>query len=248
MQLPTPLLGLVLRPLLGLVWLLQLGGCASVAPANPGSETDSAYAVLTQGAIAQASAADDEIIYVIYQGWHTSLLLPAATVARHSRYLAADASEQRFVRIGWGDGDYFTGKSKSTATATKALFFSGHSALQVLTYSQAPFAHIAADTRVPIALGAKDMQQLIAYIDASLWLDAAALPVQLPAFEENTGVFYRSQHNYGLFRNCNSWTGRALQEAGLPVRSRLALTAQSIFNQARRLSQRQQAEGRWVLQ
>ncbi len=182
-------------------------------------------------------------VYFIYQGWHTSLLLEAEPVRRYSRHLQADLAQQRYVRIGWGDGDYFTGKRKSTGSATKALFFSGYSALQVLPYRQPPFAHIPAQTRVPLALGEAGMRQLVAYIDGSIALDQQGMPLPLPAYAANTGSFYHSRHRYGLFSNCNSWSGRALQAAGLPVRSRLALTAQGVFGQAQAISRLQQRLG-----
>lgn len=193
------------------------------------------------------ATASDHILYFVYQGWHTSLLLEAEPVRRYSRHLQADAAQQRYLRIGWGDGDYFTGKRKSTASATKALFFSGYSALQVLPYGQPPFAHIPASTRVPLALDEESMRALIAYIDDALAVDTLGAPIPLFAYIANTGSFYRSRHRYGVFSNCNSWSGRALQAAGLPVRSRLALTAQSVFRQAQAISQLQQHRGQLPL-
>lgn len=177
-------------------------------------------------------------IYFIYREWHTSILIPASAVALHSRYMKEEALGQQFVRVGWGDGDYFTGKSKTLGAATKALFISRYSALQILGYSQDPFADLPASTWVPLAITDEGMRNLIRYIDES-FDTADEQPIPLPAYGEGIGHFYQSSGDYGLLSNCNTWSGRALQAAGLPVRSRLHLTAQSVFEQARAISNHQ---------
>lgn len=182
-------------------------------------------------------------LYFIYREWHTSILLPADAVRAHSKAMDKEAAGQQFIRVGWGDGDYFTGKSKSFGSATKALFVSQYSALQVLAYAQPPFAEIPAETRAPLAITDKGLRQLIRYIDNSFVRDDKGQLIPLPAYGEGVGHFYRADGHYGLFSNCNTWSGRALQAAGLPVRSRLQLTAQSVFEQARAISDYQVARG-----
>jgi len=185
----------------------------------------------------------EHTIYFIYREWHTSILIDAKTVALHSRYLQQEAANQRYIRIGWGDGNYFTGKRKTFGSATKALIASSHSALQVIAYSQPPFASIPPETRVPIAITDKGMRKLIRYLDKSFALDEAGQEIPLQAYVSDAGNFYQASGHYSLFSNCNTWSGRALQAAKLPVRSSLQLTAQSIFDQAKYLSDYQQSLG-----
>lgn len=180
-------------------------------------------------------------IHFIYREWHTSILLPADAVLAHSRFMKGEAWGKKYIRVGWGDGDYFTGKSKSFGTATKALFISRFSALQVLAYSQEPFVDIPVETRVPLVITEEGLRQLINYIDDSFFLvqgqqGAGQQRVPLQAYGEGVGYFYQARGRYGLFSNCNTWSGRALQAAGLPVRSRMQLTAQSVFEQAKVIS------------
>lgn len=182
-------------------------------------------------------------IYFIYREWHTSILIDAKIVARHSRYLQQEAANQRYVRIGWGDGNYFTGKSKTFGSATKALIASSHSALQVITYTQPPFASIPQETRVPIAITDKGMRKLIRYLDKSFALDESGQVIPLQAYVSDVGNFYQASGHYSLFSNCNTWSGRALQAAKLPVRSSLQLTATSVFTQAKYISDYQQNLG-----
>ncbi|HSC66071.1 MAG TPA: DUF2459 domain-containing protein [Cellvibrio sp.] len=185
----------------------------------------------------------EHTIYFIYRDWHTSILLDAKTVALHSRYLQQEAANQSYIRVGWGDGDYFTGKRKSFGSATKALIASSHSALQVITYTQPPFAAIPIETRVPIAITDKGVRRLIRYLDKSFALDDAGRVIPLQAYVADAGHFYQASGHYSLFSNCNTWSGRALQAASLPVRSSLQLTARSVFEQASYISRYQQSLG-----
>jgi uncharacterized protein (TIGR02117 family) len=182
-------------------------------------------------------------IYFIYRSWHTSLLIDATTLAGLSQHLKQDAQDQEYIRVGWGDGDYFTGKNKTRWSATKALFISGYSALQVLPYEDSPFIdELTAGTWVPLRISEKGMQHLVKYIDASLALDEDKKTIPLKAYASNTGSFYQANKHYSLLTNCNTWSGKALQAAGLPIKSTLRLTAKSVFAQAKAISEAQQSQ------
>lgn len=181
-------------------------------------------------------------IYFIYRDWHTSVMiegsrfLELSSTVRNSAEMNAEVAPARYVRVGWGDGDYFTGKSTNVGTATKALLASGYSALQFIGYEGDPFEVIPQETRVPLQISDQALADLVRYIDESVALSADGTPTLLPNYVENSGVFLQSSKRYGLFNNCNTWSGKALQTAGLPIRSALHLSAQSVFSQAREIS------------
>lgn len=184
------------------------------------------------------------IIYLVYRHWHTSIVLDAKQLALHSPLLAEQVRGEDYARIGWGDGDYFTGKSKSWSSAGKALVASRYSALQLLTYSAAGLREIPPQTIVPLAIGDQGLQQLIKMIESSIALDKQMLPLPLHATAaegEEVGIFFQANGRYSLFNNCNSWSAEALQRAGLPLASRL--TAQGVFRQAGEISQVQAQAG-----
>ena len=180
-------------------------------------------------------------IYFIYRGWHTSILLDAKSLAAHVPQLEADLKNQKYVRVGWGDGDYFTGKNKSFTSATKALVASGYSAMQLLPYDYEPLAEIPVETRVPIAISDQGLRDLASYIGNSIKVDTSGQLVQLPVFGDATGLFFQAKDSYGVFSNCNTWSANALRVAGLPIANRL--TAQGVFRQARYISKVQTEHG-----
>ena len=175
--------------------------------------------------------------YFIYKGFHTSILLDANALAAQNSQLTNDLVGQTYARIGWGDGDYFTGKSKSMSPATKDLVASGYSAVQLLPYDYEPFAEIPAQTIVPLAITDEGMRQLAIYLGVSISVDAQGRLMRLLAFGNAMGSFFQSRYHYSVFSNCNTWSGKALRSAGLPVANRL--TAKGIFKQAQFISVRQ---------
>lgn len=181
------------------------------------------------------------IIYFVYRDWHTSLVVDAQQLGNASPKLAADLQGEKYARIGWGDGDYFTGKNKSLSSATKALALSHYSALQLLTYNNESLRDIPSETIVPLALDDEGLHRLLNYINASLSLDERGAVIRLPSINSDTGIFFKATGHYSLFSNCNTWSGQALRVAGLPVASRL--TAQGVFGQAQAISRFQAQAG-----
>jgi uncharacterized protein (TIGR02117 family) len=179
-------------------------------------------------------------IYFVYERWHTSIFIPAASVEQHSRYFADIAVQKNYLRFGYGDGDFFTGKSKTLTTGAKALVASDYSAVQVLDYWQDPLSQIPAETIVELRISEARMQKLLRYIDNSVELDERGKPLALIAYDDNTGYFYKGKQDYSVLSNCNTWSSLALQKAGIPIKRRLKLTAQSVFEQARLISEYQQ--------
>lgn len=187
-------------------------------------------------------------IYYIYRDWHTSVMLDARTYRNLSKLPAINTSLNTevapagYVRIGWGDGDYYTGKNTSVVTATRALIASRYSAIQVIGYTADPFARIPEETRVPLRISDQAMRSLVAYLDASFAQGDSGNLLALRGYVENSGVFFEASQRYGLFNTCNTWSSNALRAAGLPIRGALNLTAQSVFEQARAISEYQQQQ------
>lgn len=189
-------------------------------------------------------------IYYIYRDWHTSVMLDGATYRRLSKLplidpaLDFEVAPAGYVRIGWGDGEYYTGKDTTVMSATRALIASRYSAIQVIGYTADPFERIPPDTLVALQITDDAMRELVTYLDASFLQNEQGELNQLRAYVENSGVFFEASRKYGIFNNCNTWSGDALRAAGLPIRGAFNLTAKSVFEQARAISQYQANETR----
>jgi uncharacterized protein (TIGR02117 family) len=180
-------------------------------------------------------------VYVVQFGWHTALLLDGPSMLARSGKLAADFHDQKYMLVGWGDGEYFVAENPPWSKAVKALVASDYPALQVGGRDTNPPLGAQARDTVALAVTERGFQQLVEYIDRSIAADAAGKPIYLGKQEGSPDRFYQATGNYSMFNNCNSWLAGALQAAGIPV-SGFSLTARSVFEQAERISKLQRSE------
>ncbi|HRH75934.1 MAG TPA: DUF2459 domain-containing protein [Cellvibrionaceae bacterium] len=179
-------------------------------------------------------------VYYEYESWHSSIIIPAPLVAKHSerfRYLTA---KRAYLGFGYGDINYFTGRDTSLRSGAKALAFSDGPALQVLDYLQDPFASMPKDRYVKLLVNDNQLKSLLQYMDNSVALDATGAPRSIKNEEPNTGFFFVAQGRYSMFSNCNTWAGDALNAAGLPISKTWGLTAGGVYRQAKDLARAQE--------
>lgn len=206
---------------------LVLAGCASVPQRSDLPAEDTPHT-----------------IHVVQFGWHTALLLDSESMLARSPALRADFAgavrDNRYLLIGWGDGEYFVSEHAPWSKAVKALVASDYPALQVgLRSTNPPLGAQARDT-VALAITERGYQKLVDYIDRSIALGVDGKPVYLGNPGEHPDRFYRATGNYSVFNNCNSWMSDALRATGLPVAG-FNLTARGVFEQAERISALQKA-------
>lgn len=179
-------------------------------------------------------------VYVVQYGWHTALLFDGPSILARSGKLQADFQDQKFMLLGWGDGEYFVAENPPWSKAVKALVASDYPALQAGGRDTNPPLGAQARDTVALAVTEHGYQKLVEYIDRSIAADAAGKPIYLGKQEGSPDRFYQATGNYSVFNNCNSWVVGALQAADMPV-SGFNLTARSVFEQAERISKLQQA-------
>lgn len=180
-------------------------------------------------------------IHVIQYGWHTALLFDGKDILARSTKLAQDFKDHKYMLIGWGDGGYFVDDDPGVSQAVKALVASDYPALQAGGRETNPPLGVAPGDSIPLAVTERGYNQLVAYIDRSIATGADGKPVYLGKRLANLNLFYKGTGNYSLLNNCNSWVVGALRAAELPV-SGFNLTARSVFDQARRISELQQTD------
>ncbi len=173
-------------------------------------------------------------IHVVQYGWHTALLFDGPAILARSDKLRHDFHDQRYLLVGWGDGEYFVQEHPPWSKAVKALVASDYPAMQVGGRETNPPLGVAPGDSVPLAITERGYRKLVEYIDHSIAAGADGKPVYLGA-PSSPDRFYQATGNYSMFNNCNSWVVGALRAAEMPV-SGLNLTARSVFEQAERIS------------
>ncbi len=159
--------------------------------------------------------------YVLGNGVHTDLVLPirSAAIDWSQRFrpeqFRAPPPDAEFVAIGWGDREFYlhtpTWADLTARRALGALAGGNRALLHVSYLRRADFGTHA--WRLP--LSAARHARLVAYVRTAL-PDDQAVPIAGAHYGEND-AFYEANGSYDLFETCNTWTGRGLREAGVPM-------------------------------
>ena len=197
-----------LSPLAGVV-LLGLF-LAALATARPGDAR-----------LWPARAGEGQSVYLVDNGFHTDLALPAQALASHLAGRAAAAVTRRpWVLVGYGDRRFFIEQGMSprrAADGLRSLFWPGNAAALRFDGLAASPDSLYADGVRRITVSPAGLEAIAAKIDASLARDGAGAPIPVPAPAEADSGFFAATQPFSLIHLCNHWTAELLNAAGLPT-------------------------------
>ncbi|MFZ3117974.1 MAG: TIGR02117 family protein [Variovorax sp.] len=187
-----------------------------------GSYVGVAAALMLWPANARAPAEPVHIeAYVLSNGVHTDLVFPVRSAAIDWRALFAprDAKapppDAEFVAIGWGDRDFYlhtpTWTDFTLRRAVGALFGANASLLHVTWLTRAQLRQGV----YAMPLSQRQYLELVAHVHDSL-PGGRAVPLHRAGYGPDD-AFYEATGSYHLLETCNTWTGRGLRRAGVPV-------------------------------
>ena len=181
-----------------------------------------AAALMLWPANARAPAEPPSIeAYVLSNGVHTDLVLPVRSAVIDWRALfdprdaKAPPLDAEFIAIGWGDRDFYlrtpTWADLTLRRAVGALFGANASLLHVTWLSRAQLRQGA----YAMPLSDAQYRRLIDHVRASLPA-GRAIAISGAGYGAED-AFYEALGSYHAFETCNTWTGRGLRVAGVPV-------------------------------
>jgi uncharacterized protein (TIGR02117 family) len=188
------------------LWLVACGGLARESP--------------------PAGLAPGEPVYVVSNGWHTGVVVRGE---RGPRRLGV--GDHRYLEFGWGDRDAYLAPRITPRLAVRAALASRGSVLLVTGFDGTIADRYRGIDVIELRVPGPAAEALTRFVDASLAGDAAGRPVPLDVGWTPVGAFYLARGRFHLLNTCNSWTARALQAAGLPLRPALTLTAYHLMQQ-----------------
>jgi hypothetical protein len=166
-------------------------------------------------------------VYLIDNGFHTDLALPGRAVAATGGATAQAAqriSPRGWVVAGWGEAAFYEGSGFSAARLAeglRALFVPGNpTVVHLYGIARRPDQAFGPATAVAIRLSPQGFARLAARIDRT-FAPGPQLVLQ-PSPDE---AFFRSGEPFSALKVCNTWTGEALNAAGLPVTGALDATS-----------------------
>lgn len=164
-------------------------------------------------------AGEDVQIGLLYGPIHVDFLLPATAETRAALDFAraggvrVEGGDVGYFIVGWGARDFYTTTPQwadLSARATIRAIAGDASVLRVDTVSP----EIAVDTVPRISLSQAQYTALLAEITATARTPVRGLEVQ---GHRPTSGFVEAEGRFHILRTCNTWIGRSLRRAGVPV-------------------------------
>lgn len=174
--------------------------------------------------------------YLLDNGVHTDIVLPLdgqGTDWRSVfplRHFAAPPAEAAYIAVGWGQREFYLTTPDWAAlrpgTAWRAL--SGQGGTLVHVYLLRRDEVLRQARRLPVS--AAGARALARHVLATVPQRADGAQVIAGARYGSRDAFFEASGRYTALDTCNTWTGRALREAGLPVSRWTPLAAMVVWH------------------
>jgi len=176
------------------------------------------------------------LIYVVSHGWHTGIVVKRDDVDEHLWPEKDDFPEALYLEVGWGDRDFYRSPKAGLGILLQAALASPASVLFVIGMPTSVTQYFPRADIIAIPLSRRGLEELVTFVHATYKRDATGQTIPLgPGNWHKHSMFYLAEGEYSLFNTCNSWTSKALQVAGLPIRK--ALMTRGLMRQLGRYGQ-----------
>jgi uncharacterized protein (TIGR02117 family) len=171
-------------------------------------------------------------IYIVRYEWHTGLVVKYDDIELHLWPEKDDFPEALYLEVGWGDRDFYQTPQPGLGILLQAALKSPASVLFVIGVPTTVTRYFPYADILEIPLSRRGLEELVRFIHATYKRDASGQTIPLgPGHNHRHSMFYLAEGDYSLFNTCNSWISRALQAAGLPMKT--ALLAGRVMSQAK---------------
>ena len=177
-----------------------------------------------------ASAPRDEVICVIFGGWHTELGLPLAEIRGPLAGLKPEFPNARYLVFGWGARDYYMARNPDIGDILRALA-PGPAVMLVIPLQIPPAVFFGASNVFLINVSRNGIERLSELLWNYLAANEEGPPRSIGTGPDPQSVFYASAGTYNLSHTCNTWTAEALRVAGLPVSAAGVVFAVQVLDQ-----------------
>jgi len=170
----------------------------------------------------EANTSDDITIYVLTNGVHTDIVVPAknkqydwSKEIKYSNAIAVDSTYD-YLGMGWGDREIYI-DMPTWNDLTIPLAFRAATGLSTTAIHATYHKNLVEnDTTIKMSISNEQYSRLIMYIKKSFKTDENGHFINIPtnANYEKTDAFYEAVGSYSLFHTCNSWTNKALKTSG----------------------------------
>jgi len=176
---------------------------------------------------------EPQLIYVVSHGWHTGIVIKRDDVDTQLWPEKDDFPEALYLEVGWGDRDFYRTPGAGLGILLRAALSSPASVLFVIGMPTTVTQYFPRGDIIEIPLSHRGFEELTKFVHGTYKRDATGQTIPLsPGHWHMHSTFYLAEGEYSLLNTCNSWTSKALQAAGLPIKK--ALQTGGLMRQLRR--------------
>ena len=176
---------------------------------------------------------DNKTVYIVNHGLHTGIVLPRQDAAPYMHSFN-DFKSAWYLEIGWGDETYYQAKTNTLWMGISALFWPTDSVLHVAALQTDPLSYFAKNEVIQLKVSKRGFIRLVKFIHNSFALDEKKQMIRLGSGLYGRSRFYRAEGKFHLFNNCNTWSAKAIREAGFPINLNYIFTADDLTYQLKR--------------
>jgi uncharacterized protein (TIGR02117 family) len=161
-------------------------------------------------------------VYVVDNGFHTNIAVPAGAIAARGGALAdaaAQTTSAPWVMIGWGDARFYEDQSPWQGRLPDGA--------RALLGGRPTFVHLQGVAVQPdrawtegvhrLILSRAGLAALLARADRSLKRGRDGAPIMEDVAHPPAEAYFRSVEDFSLIHLCNHWTAELLDAAGAPT-------------------------------
>lgn len=174
----------------------------------------------------------NRVIYLVSHKGHSGIVVKQSDIPKKLWFEKKDFPNYELIEVGWGDREYYMAKKATSGLGMKAIFLPTSSVLHVVG-ANSPILEFFPDSKViEFMVTVEGIVNLCQFIDNSYMRDNHRNSFYLGIGKYGYSKFYLAKGTFSLFNTCNTWSGRALRSAGIPIRTFLLVSADNLQNEA----------------
>jgi hypothetical protein len=118
--------------------------------------------------------------------------------------------------------------------ALKAILWPTASVLHIVNVDKPPRDFFPNFRIIEFKLDVSQVKKIVAYFSERLKRDGKERSIYMGKSRYGRGKFFLGTEKFHLFKTCNTWTGRALKQGGIPVSTFMLITAGSLYRRAQK--------------
>lgn len=192
------------------------------------------YVVKYEG---QFSGKGKNVVYVVSNGWHTSLIVSAEKIQAIIPELKDRFGNSRYIGFGWGDEDFYKAKEITSGLKMQAIFWPTESVIHAVSIPINPYDNFPNSQVQKLCLNDAELMSMLIFIGNSFFKDSQSKVSKLTKGIYGNSQFYKGVGKYYLMNTCNKWTAKGLKSAGMNISTEFKLTAHSVMNYVKQYNQ-----------